>query len=285
MSPVEQHGAHLDVAQPSLPAGPGGTGDDPGVAGPAGGNGPVEDASRRHVLPRGGDHKDPGTPAHQAGLGPLEDGYIVAGPVQERRRRASGDRSPDNADSHARRPRPPWSATREVTAIRQRSGHMFPEEADGTRSEGQQATPQPLSLDLPRSFTTASENRANGAGRGTSRSDAEQGAGVLVEDGAGGVWLDLGVVDEVDRADERVSVFATPAMRSSSSARPISPRASSACGSGSAAKALKRPRRRWTSSAYWSLTNLATAAAFGPSSLYGSCGPADRTCSSTPARS
>jgi hypothetical protein len=28
----------------------------------------------------------------------------VAGPVQERRRRASGDRSPDNADSHARRP-------------------------------------------------------------------------------------------------------------------------------------------------------------------------------------
>ena len=42
-----------------------------------------------------------GWPAHQAGLGPLEDGYLVAGPVQGRRRRAPGDRSPDNADSHA----------------------------------------------------------------------------------------------------------------------------------------------------------------------------------------
>src|ERR1700727_359040 len=60
MSPVEQHGAHLDVAQPSLPAGPGCTGDEPGVPGPAGGNGPVEEASRRHVLPRGGNHEDPG---------------------------------------------------------------------------------------------------------------------------------------------------------------------------------------------------------------------------------
>ena len=59
---------------------------------------------RHHFLPRGRRHKDPGTPAHQAGLGPLEDGYIVAGPVQERRRRAPGDRSTDNADSHARRP-------------------------------------------------------------------------------------------------------------------------------------------------------------------------------------
>src|SRR6202044_3574673 len=117
MSPVEQHGTHLNVAQPSLLAAPGCTGNEPGVADPAGGNGPVEEASRRHVLPRGGDHEDPGTPAHQAGLGPLEDGYIVAGPVQERRCRASGDRSPDNADSHARRPRTPWSATLEVTAI------------------------------------------------------------------------------------------------------------------------------------------------------------------------
>ena len=137
MSPVEQHGTQLDVAQPSLPAGPGCTGDDPGVADPAGGNGLVEEASRRHVLPRGGDHEDPGTPAHQAGLGPLEDGYIVAGPVQERRRRAPGDRSPDNADSHARCPRTPWSATREVTAIRQRSGDMSAEEAGEISPQGQ----------------------------------------------------------------------------------------------------------------------------------------------------
>src|SRR5580704_1697244 len=33
-------------------------------------------------------------------------------------------------------------------------------------------------------------------------SDAEQGAGVLVEDGAGGVRVDLGVVDVIDRADK-----------------------------------------------------------------------------------
>jgi hypothetical protein len=33
MSPVEQREADLDVAQPSLPAGPGGTSDESGVAG------------------------------------------------------------------------------------------------------------------------------------------------------------------------------------------------------------------------------------------------------------
>ena len=38
-------------------------------------------------------------------------------------------------------------------------------------------------------------------------SDAEQGAGVLVEDGPGVVRVDLGVVDVVDRADEGVPVF------------------------------------------------------------------------------
>jgi hypothetical protein len=42
MSPVEQREAHLDVAQPALLAGPGRTGDEPGVAGPAGGKGPVD---------------------------------------------------------------------------------------------------------------------------------------------------------------------------------------------------------------------------------------------------
>jgi hypothetical protein len=36
---------------------------------------------------------------------------------------------------------------------------MFSEEADGRGSEGQQVTPQPPSLDLPRSFIAASENR------------------------------------------------------------------------------------------------------------------------------
>ena len=40
-------------------------------------------------------------------------------------------------------PRTPWSATLEVTAIRQFNGHIFPEEADGTRPEDQQVTPQP----------------------------------------------------------------------------------------------------------------------------------------------
>jgi hypothetical protein len=121
MSPVEQHGAHLDVAQPSLPAGPGCTGDEPGVASPAGGNRPVEDASRRHVLPRGGENEDPGAPAHQAGLGPFEDGYIVAGPVQERRHRASGDRSPIMPTLMPLAPEPLRAPPGEVTAIRQRS--------------------------------------------------------------------------------------------------------------------------------------------------------------------
>ena len=38
-------------------------------------------------------------------------------------------------------------------------------------------------------------------------SDAEQGAGVLVEDGPGGAGVDLGVVDVIDRADKYVPVF------------------------------------------------------------------------------
>ena len=115
MSPVEQHGVQSDVAQPPRLAGPGRAGDDPGVAGPAGGNGPVDEAPLRHVLPRGGVHEDPGAPAHQAGPGPLEDGYVVAGPVQERRRCAPGDRPADNPDSHAPCPRIPSSVTREAT--------------------------------------------------------------------------------------------------------------------------------------------------------------------------
>ena len=36
---------------------------------------------------------------------------------------------------------------------------------------------------------------------------AEQGAGVLVEDGPGGARVDLGVVDVIDRADKYVPVF------------------------------------------------------------------------------
>src|SRR5580704_2449360 len=40
-----------------------------------------------------------------------------------------------------------------------------------------------------------------------SLSGAEQGGGVVVEDGAGGGRVDLGVVDVVDRADEGVRVF------------------------------------------------------------------------------
>jgi hypothetical protein len=38
-------------------------------------------------------------------------------------------------------------------------------------------------------------------------SDAEQGAGVLVEDGPGGAGVDPRVVDVVGRADEDVPVF------------------------------------------------------------------------------
>ena len=133
VSPVEQREAHLEVAQPPLLACPGCTGDQPGVAGPAGGKGPVDQAVRHHVLPRGRRHKDPGATAHQVGLGPLEDDHVVAGPVQQRRRRASGDRSPDNADSHTRRPELAWSATGEVTAVRQPSGRMLSEKADGSQ--------------------------------------------------------------------------------------------------------------------------------------------------------
>jgi hypothetical protein len=108
MGPVEPRPAEMDVAQPSLLPGPGSTGDIPDVVGPDGREGPIDQTARQHVLPHGRRRTDPRTPAHQVGLGPLEDGYVVAGPVQERRCRASGDRSPDNADSHAAPlPRPP----------------------------------------------------------------------------------------------------------------------------------------------------------------------------------
>ena len=106
MGPVERREAHLDVAQPSLLAGPGSTGDKPDVVDSAGGEGLLDQAVRHHVLPHGRRRSDRGAPAHQVGLGPLEDDYVVADPMQQRRRRASGDRSPDNADSHACRPEP-----------------------------------------------------------------------------------------------------------------------------------------------------------------------------------
>jgi hypothetical protein len=102
MGPVDQREAHPDVAQPSLAAGPGSAGDVPDVVGPAGGEGLVDQAVHQHVLPHSRRHTDPGTPAHQVGPGPLEDDYVVAGPVRERCCRASGDRSPDNADSTCR---------------------------------------------------------------------------------------------------------------------------------------------------------------------------------------
>ncbi len=106
MGPVDQREAQRwpDVAQPSLLAGPGSTGDEPQVVDSEGGEGLIDQAVRHHVLPHGRRRTDPGTPAYQVGLGPLEDGYVVAGPVQERCCRAAGDRSPDNADSHACRP-------------------------------------------------------------------------------------------------------------------------------------------------------------------------------------
>lgn len=94
MSPVEQRETPLGVAQPSLLAGPGCTGDEPGELGPTGGERPVDQAVRHHVLPSGRRRNDPGTPAHQVGLGTLEDGHVVAGPMQERRCRTFGDRSP-----------------------------------------------------------------------------------------------------------------------------------------------------------------------------------------------
>jgi hypothetical protein len=112
IGPVEQHQAAQapGVAQPSRLAGPRSTGDVPHVAGSAGGEGPIDQTSRHHVLPHGRRRTDPGTTAHQVGLGPFEDGDVVAGPMQERRYRASGDRSPDDADSHAARPPTPWNA-------------------------------------------------------------------------------------------------------------------------------------------------------------------------------
>jgi hypothetical protein len=107
MGPVEQREAHLDVAQPSLLAGPRSTGDEPEVVRSASGEGRIDQTVRHHVLPHGRRRSDPGTPAHEVGLGPLEDDYVVAGPMQERRCRTSGDRSPDNADPHAFRPLTP----------------------------------------------------------------------------------------------------------------------------------------------------------------------------------
>ena len=106
MGPVDQREAQRwpDVAQPSLLAGPGSAGDEPQVVDPEGGEGLIDQAVRHHVLPHGRRRTDPGTPAHQVGFGPLEDDYVVAGPMQERCSRAAGDRSPDNADSHACRP-------------------------------------------------------------------------------------------------------------------------------------------------------------------------------------
>jgi len=114
MGPVEQHRAALElgVAQPSRLAGPGSTGDEPQVVDPEGGEGLIDQAARHHVLPHGRRRTDPGTPAHQVGPGPLEDDDVVAGPMQQHRCRASGDRSPDNADSHpCRPPNPLRSAT------------------------------------------------------------------------------------------------------------------------------------------------------------------------------
>ena len=162
MGPVEPGQAELDVAQPSRLAGPGSTGDIPDVVESDGGNGPVNQTARHHVLPHGRQRADPGTPAHQVGLGPLEDDHVVAGPVQERRCRASGDRSPDDADSHAGPP----STSRGSSSLcagqlpdgkqrRRRSYHGL-----GPCISTDQACPQPH---------RAPKNRANVAGRGTTR--------------------------------------------------------------------------------------------------------------------
>ena len=91
MSPVEQPQAELDVAQPSLLAGPGSTREVPRIVGLAGGQSPVDQTARHHVLPHGHRGTDPGTAAHQVGLGPLEDDYVMASPMQEGRCHTSGD--------------------------------------------------------------------------------------------------------------------------------------------------------------------------------------------------
>src|SRR5689334_7026905 len=103
VGPVDQHHAALTlgVAQPSLLAGPRSTGDEPQRVNPEGGESLIDQTARHHVLPHGRRRTDPGTPAYQVGLGPLEDGYVVTGPVQQRCCRTAGDRSTDNADSHA----------------------------------------------------------------------------------------------------------------------------------------------------------------------------------------
>src|SRR5258708_16918765 len=61
MGPVEQREAYLDVAQPSLLAGPRSTGDEPEVVRPASGEGGIDQTVRHHVLPQGRQRSDPGT--------------------------------------------------------------------------------------------------------------------------------------------------------------------------------------------------------------------------------
>src|SRR5260370_35276641 len=97
MGPVEQREAHLDVAQPSLLAGPRSTGDEPEVVRSASGEGRIDQTVRHHVLPRRRQRSDPGTPAPEVGLGPLEDDYVVAGPIRERRRTRPADPSPEES--------------------------------------------------------------------------------------------------------------------------------------------------------------------------------------------
>src|SRR5215510_6873854 len=111
MGPVEQREAHLDVAQPSLLAGPRSTGDEPEAVRPASGQGRIDQTVRHHVLPPGRRRSDPGTPAHQVGPGPLKDDYVVAGPMQERRCHAPGDRPPTMPTLIPVAPGPPRSAT------------------------------------------------------------------------------------------------------------------------------------------------------------------------------
>src|SRR6266566_3834971 len=83
----------------------------------------------------------------------------------------------------------------------------------GTKNRGGGGGEQPGLSRIPRTAASARarstrpEIALTGRPASWSLSDAEQGAGVLIEDGPAGAGVDLEVVDVIDRADEHVPVF------------------------------------------------------------------------------
>jgi len=70
------------------------------------------------------------------------------------------------------------------------------------------APTDPIARNTPDHGATDAADRADhGTRHGACLSEAEQGTGVVVEDGPGGARVDLGVVNVVDRAQEDVPVL------------------------------------------------------------------------------